>query len=91
MLTVLVGLVYFRSNDLAQAHYILHQMFMPSEPLLSVPAWLAAMLPLDLPVHTFTLFAELRQDARFDDQIVGLRHDLHDHLARLPTPAGRIS
>jgi alginate O-acetyltransferase complex protein AlgI len=60
MLTVLVGLVYFRSNDLAQAHYVLHQMFMPSEPLLTVPAWLAAMLPFDLPVHTFTLFPELR-------------------------------
>jgi D-alanyl-lipoteichoic acid acyltransferase DltB (MBOAT superfamily) len=60
MLTVLVGLVYFRSNDLAQAHYVLHQMFMPSESLLSVPAWAASLLPFDLPVHTFTLFAELR-------------------------------
>jgi alginate O-acetyltransferase complex protein AlgI len=60
MLTVLIGLVYFRSSDLAQAHYVLHQMFMPSEPLLSVPAWLATLLQFDLPVHTFTLFAELR-------------------------------
>jgi hypothetical protein len=35
-------------------------MFMPSESLLSVPAWAASLLPFDLPVHTFTLFAELR-------------------------------
>jgi D-alanyl-lipoteichoic acid acyltransferase DltB (MBOAT superfamily) len=56
MVTVLVGLVYFRSNDLAQAHYILHQMFMPSEPLLSIPRWLAEALPFDLPISTFTLF-----------------------------------
>jgi alginate O-acetyltransferase complex protein AlgI len=60
MLTVLVGLVYFRSNDLAQAHYILHQMFMPTESFLTVPAWVASALPFDLPVHTFTLFAEVR-------------------------------
>jgi D-alanyl-lipoteichoic acid acyltransferase DltB (MBOAT superfamily) len=60
MLTVLVGLVYFRSNDLAQAHYILHQMFMPSEPLLSVPPWVAERLHLDLPVHTFFLFDGVR-------------------------------
>jgi D-alanyl-lipoteichoic acid acyltransferase DltB (MBOAT superfamily) len=63
MLTVLIGLVYFRSNDLAQAHYILRQMFMPSESLLSAPVWLASVLPFDLPVHTFTLFAELRHTA----------------------------
>jgi hypothetical protein len=61
MLTVLIGLVYFRSNDLTQAHYVLHQMFMPSEPLLSVPAWLAYHLPFDLPLNVFTLFDGLRQ------------------------------
>jgi hypothetical protein len=60
MLTVLVGLVYFRSNDLAQAHYILHQMFMPSESLLSVPPWLAERLPFNLPTHTFFVFDGLR-------------------------------
>jgi alginate O-acetyltransferase complex protein AlgI len=60
MLTVLVGLVYFRSNDLAQAHYVLHQMFMPSEPLLSVPPWLAERLPFDLPTRTYFLFDGLR-------------------------------
>jgi hypothetical protein len=60
MLTVLVGLVYFRSNDLAQAHYVLHQMFMPSESLLSVPVWLAYHLPFDLPVYVFTIFDGLR-------------------------------
>jgi alginate O-acetyltransferase complex protein AlgI len=60
MLTVLIGLVYFRSNDLAQAHHILHQMFMPSEPLLSVPMWLAYRLPFDLPIHVFTIFDGLR-------------------------------
>jgi alginate O-acetyltransferase complex protein AlgI len=63
MLTVLVGLVYFRSNDLTQAHYILHQMFMPSEPLLSVPAWLAYRLPFDLPIQVFTLFDGVRHTA----------------------------
>jgi hypothetical protein len=60
MLTVLVGLVYFRSNDLAQAHYILHQMFMPSESLLTVPPWVAERLPFDLPTTTFFLFDGLR-------------------------------
>ncbi|SRR5579871_5209542 len=62
MLTTVIGLVYFRSNNLAQAHYILHQMFLAPEPL-SVPAWLAAVLPFDLPIRTFTLFAELRHSA----------------------------
>lgn len=59
MLVVLIGAVYFRANDLGQAHYILHQMFMASEPL-SVPNWLASQLPFELPVGTFTLFSELR-------------------------------
>lgn len=59
MVTILVGLVYFRSSDLGQAHYILHQMFMASAPL-SVPAWLAPMLPFNPTVGTFTLFAELK-------------------------------
>ena len=63
MLTVLIGLVYFRSNDLAQAHYILHQMFMPSEPLLSVPPWAAERLPFDLPTGTFFLFGRIRDFA----------------------------
>lgn len=65
MLTVLIGTVYFRSNDLTQAHYILHQMFMPSEPLLSVPAWLAYGLPFDLPIRTFTLFDGMRNSASY--------------------------
>jgi alginate O-acetyltransferase complex protein AlgI len=60
ILVVLVGAVYFRANDLGQAHYILHQMFMASEPL-SVPRWLAPLLPFDLPVGAFTLFAEQRE------------------------------
>src|SRR5262249_4886405 len=60
MLTVLIGLVYFRSSDLTQAHYILHQMFMPSEPLLSVPPWAAERLPFDLPTGTFFLFGRIK-------------------------------
>jgi alginate O-acetyltransferase complex protein AlgI len=59
MLVVVIGAVYFRSNDLSQAHYIIHQMFWPSSPL-SVPNWLGAMLPLNLPVGTFTLFSEFK-------------------------------
>jgi D-alanyl-lipoteichoic acid acyltransferase DltB (MBOAT superfamily) len=59
-LVVIIGAVYFRALDLGQAHYILHQMFLPSEPL-SVPAWLNALLPLGLPIGTFTLFSELRE------------------------------
>jgi alginate O-acetyltransferase complex protein AlgI len=60
MLVTIVGLVYFRSHDLAQAHYILHQMFLAPEPL-SVPMWLSSMLPtLELPIRTFTLFGDLR-------------------------------
>ena len=38
---------------------MLHQMFLASEPL-SVPNWLAAVIPFKLPVGTFTLFAELK-------------------------------
>jgi D-alanyl-lipoteichoic acid acyltransferase DltB (MBOAT superfamily) len=60
ILVVLVGAVYFRANDLGQAHYILHQMFLASEPL-SVPRWLAPLLPFDLPVGAFTLFSEMRE------------------------------
>jgi len=59
MLVVLIGAVYFRSKDLTQAHYILHQMFMSWGPV-RVPGWLSSVLPLDLPTGTFTLFAELK-------------------------------
>jgi D-alanyl-lipoteichoic acid acyltransferase DltB (MBOAT superfamily) len=59
MLVVLIGAVYFRSNDLSQAHYILHQMFFAWDNV-SVPGWLAAALPVHLPIGTFTLFSELR-------------------------------
>lgn len=59
MLVVVIGAVYFRANDVSQAHYILHQMFMPAEPL-SVPTWLATLWPEGLATGTFTLFAELR-------------------------------
>jgi D-alanyl-lipoteichoic acid acyltransferase DltB (MBOAT superfamily) len=62
MLTILIGLVYFRSHNLTQAHYILHQMFLSPEPL-SVPIWMSSILPFDLPIRTFTLFAELRPSA----------------------------
>jgi alginate O-acetyltransferase complex protein AlgI len=62
MIVVLIGAVYFRSNDLAQAHYILQQMFMPSNGL-SIPDWLASWLPMKLPIGTFTLFSELRDTA----------------------------
>jgi alginate O-acetyltransferase complex protein AlgI len=62
MLTIIVGLVYFRSYSLAQAHYILHQMFLSPEPL-SIPAWASSILPFNLPIRTFTLFAELRASA----------------------------
>jgi alginate O-acetyltransferase complex protein AlgI len=59
MLVVLVGAVYFRSDDLAQAHYILQQMFVPSNGP-SVPDWLASLLPMRLPIGTFTLFSNFR-------------------------------
>ena len=59
MLVTIVGLVYFRSQDLTQAHYILHQMFLPSEPL-SVPTWAASLLPFDLPIRTFTFLGDMR-------------------------------
>jgi alginate O-acetyltransferase complex protein AlgI len=60
MVVVVIGAVYFRSNDLAQAHYILHQMFMAWGGPVSVPNWVAPFLPFQLPVGTFTLFAELK-------------------------------
>lgn len=59
MTVVVIGAVYFRSNDLAQAHYILHQMFLAWEPL-SVPGWMSSFLPFYVPIGTFTLFSELR-------------------------------
>lgn len=60
MVAVLVSLVYFRSSSLAQAHYVIHQMFMPGEPL-SIPAWAASLLPsIPLPTATFALFSELK-------------------------------
>jgi len=59
MLVVLVGAVYFRSNDLAQAHYVLQQMFLLSNGP-SVPDWLASWLPMRLPIGTYTLFSNFR-------------------------------
>jgi alginate O-acetyltransferase complex protein AlgI len=59
MLVVLIGAVYFRSNDLAQAHYVLQQMFVLSSGP-SVPDWLASSLPIRLPIGTFTLFSNFR-------------------------------
>jgi len=59
MIVVLIGAVYFRANDLGQAHYILHQMFLAWGPL-SIPAWMSSLLPFNIPVGTFTLFAELK-------------------------------
>lgn len=59
MIVVLIGAVYFRSNDLGQAHYILHQMFIAWEPF-SVPSWMSSILPFNIPVGTFTLFSELK-------------------------------
>ena len=59
--TILVTLVYFRSPTLAQAHNLLHQMFVPRE-LLTAPDWLAEKLPqLHLQVASFELFADPRQ------------------------------
>ncbi len=59
MTVVLVGAVYFRSSNLAQAHYILHQMFVPASGL-SVPGWFASLLPIRLPIGTFTLFSDFQ-------------------------------
>ena len=59
--TILVTLVYFRSADLAQAHYILRQMFFPQD-LLAAPDWLVDKLPhAHLSVASFELFADPRQ------------------------------
>ncbi len=61
MITVLISLIYFRSNTVAQADYIIRQMFMPAQSVLSVPAWASSMLPfLKLPIGTFSLFSELK-------------------------------
>jgi alginate O-acetyltransferase complex protein AlgI len=59
MLVTIVGLVYFRSQDLTQAHYILHQMFLPPEPL-SIPTWASSIIPLDLPIRTFSFLGDMR-------------------------------
>jgi alginate O-acetyltransferase complex protein AlgI len=59
MLVTIVGLVYFRSQDLAQAHYILHQMFLAPDAL-SVPTWASSYVPLDLPVRTYSFLGDLR-------------------------------
>ena len=59
MLVTIVGLVYFRAQDLSQAHYILQQMFWPTEPL-SVPTWASTILPFNLPIRTFSFLGDLR-------------------------------
>jgi alginate O-acetyltransferase complex protein AlgI len=61
--TILVTLVYFRSTTLAQANYVLHQMFVPHD-LLAAPSWMAEKLPrLHLTTANFELFGDPRQTA----------------------------
>ncbi len=61
--TILITLVYFRSANLAQANYILHQMFVPQD-LFAAPSWVTEKLPrLHLATADFELFAEPRQTA----------------------------
>jgi alginate O-acetyltransferase complex protein AlgI len=61
MLTVLVTLVYFRSQTLGQADYMLHQMFFPDR-LLVAPQWLAGHLPhLTVPTAPFLVLADAQQ------------------------------
>ncbi len=64
MIVVLVGAVFFRSSDLAQARYVLHQMFLGFGPL-SVPDWAASLLPAQVPVGTFTLFGDQRNTVTY--------------------------
>jgi D-alanyl-lipoteichoic acid acyltransferase DltB (MBOAT superfamily) len=53
---ILITLVYFRSTSLAQAHSILHAMFIPHA--FWAPPWLAAHLPQwHLPVTSYEWFA----------------------------------
>src|SRR5262245_16971386 len=59
MLVTVVGLVYFRSQDLSQAHYILHQMFLAPDAL-SIPTWASSLLPLNLPVRTYSFLGAMR-------------------------------
>jgi hypothetical protein len=44
---------------LAQAHYILHQMFLAPDAL-SVPTWASSYVPFDLPVRTYSFLGDLR-------------------------------
>jgi alginate O-acetyltransferase complex protein AlgI len=63
--TILVTLVYFRSTSLAQAHSIIHSMFVPTE-LLAVPPWALTYLPWNWVrehVASFSLFAEANNAA----------------------------
>jgi len=65
MVNVLVTLVFFRAKSLAQAFYILRQMFMPRGHIFVVPSWIHSFLPrLSLPTAVFQVFesAELTLD-----------------------------
>lgn len=65
MVTVLVTLVYFRSTSLAQAHSILHSMFVPTQ-LVAVPPWTLTYLPyawVRAHVASFSLFSEASNTA----------------------------
>jgi D-alanyl-lipoteichoic acid acyltransferase DltB (MBOAT superfamily) len=67
MTTILVTLVYFRSTSLAQAHYILGQMFWPRH-LLQIPGWAIVYFPhAALQIGNYDLFG----DAKNASQMLG--------------------
>ena len=59
--TILVTLVYFRSGSVADAHAMLHEMFVPRH-LFSAPEWVTEKVPeLRLATESFELFGDPRQ------------------------------
>ncbi len=82
MLNILVTLVYFRSDSLAQAHAILKSMFMPDRALV-LPLWADGIArTLGLPVTFFDVF----QAANFTAHFVSLLVLLGPLSLLLPNP-----
>jgi hypothetical protein len=82
MITILVTLVYFRSESLAQAHAILKSMFLPGQ--IALPLWADGIASrVGLPVTFFEVF----QAANFTAHYVCLLLLFAPLAILLPNPA----
>jgi hypothetical protein len=82
MLTMLIGMVFFRSTSLAQAQAMLHSMFVPGE--LALPLWAEGFAHrVGLPVRFYEVF----QAANFTAHYIGLLLLLAPLAVLLPNPS----